>query len=335
VQGREHKHRDLWVGLAVALIIGGPGISIAIWAVEHSAAHVGFWPHAGEIAGLALTVLGVFLSVAVVRGWWLPGGFRQVESPAPPLALEQRAAPAVHPAEWKATCDESGEFPDTKALMFGIWHRFDNRGALMAFGDLRCMVTDPDGITTSATGTANYYQYIEYFFKGVPPVRPGLYRFSWEGRKSNGEWAVIASGEHEVQSPPKTGLEVVIEDEKRTPFPGVANILEIEYCIANHDPVPHELRPAIRGVNPAPLGSADDPEFMAVLRKEHAIRQRRQLDTPPPVRVQPTETVHGVYVTTFPWDPTGKFPDYTLVIRDERNVYTARPHGAGEDPLVR
>ena len=53
-----------------------------------------------------------------------------------------------------------------------------------------------------------------------------------------------------------------------------------------------------------------------------------------PLRIQPGETARGVYVTTFPWDPTGTFPDYTLVIKDERNAYTARTYGASEDPLA-
>ena len=44
------------------------------------------WPHAGEIAGLALIVLGVFLAAAVVRGWWLPGGFTIEQSTSPSSA---------------------------------------------------------------------------------------------------------------------------------------------------------------------------------------------------------------------------------------------------------
>jgi hypothetical protein len=79
---RQHKHRDLWVGLAAALIVGGPALAVTIWAAENSQTHVGFWPHTGEIGGLALMLLGVFLTVAVVRGWWLPGGFKEDKAPA-------------------------------------------------------------------------------------------------------------------------------------------------------------------------------------------------------------------------------------------------------------
>jgi hypothetical protein len=72
---RRHKHRDLWVVLAGALILGGPTLGLTIWAVENSQQHVGFWPHAGEVGSLALMVLGGFLVAALICGWWLPGGF--------------------------------------------------------------------------------------------------------------------------------------------------------------------------------------------------------------------------------------------------------------------
>ena len=127
----------------------------------------------------------------------------------------------------------------------------------------------------------------------------------------------------------------MIEDEKRTPFPGAAIVLEIEFRVINHDPVPHLLRRSIRGLHRASFPPPDDPTLIAARREEQAIKDRRRRngdDLPP--RVQPGETVRGVYVTTFPWDPTGTFPDYTLVIKDERHAYAARPHGAGEDPLA-
>jgi hypothetical protein len=66
---------------------------------------------------------------------------------------------AVNPAEWEAVCNESGEVPDGKALTFGLNHRFENPAAILAFSLRRCTVTDPAGITTSATTPGRYYQY--------------------------------------------------------------------------------------------------------------------------------------------------------------------------------
>jgi hypothetical protein len=83
VANRQHNQRDLWVGLGVGLMTTGLVLSVTIWAAERGSAHVGFWPRAGEIAGLAMCALGVYLIVALVCGWWLPGGF-----------AEDRAVPA-------------------------------------------------------------------------------------------------------------------------------------------------------------------------------------------------------------------------------------------------
>lgn len=189
-------------------------------------------------------------------------------------------------------------------------------------------------MTVSATRHNRYFQYPQEF-ENAQSVRPGLYRFTLEGQLASGEWAFITSGEHEVQPPPRTGLEIVIEDEKQTPFPGAAVVLEIEFRVTNHDPVPHLLRKSIRGLHHASFPPPDDPALVAARREEHAIneRHRRNGDGLPP-RVQPGDTVRGVYITTFPWDPAGTLSDYTLAIKDERNTYTARPHGVGEDPLA-
>jgi hypothetical protein len=128
---------------------------------------------------------------------------------------------------------------------------------------------------------------------------------------------------------------VVVDDEKRTAFPGAATVLEIEFRVTNHDPVPHRLRKSIRGLNRGSFPSLGDQDLVAAEREAQAIRERRhQQGDGLPGRVQPGETVYGVYVTTFPWDPTGTFPDYTLIIKDERHAYTTRPHGADADPLA-
>jgi hypothetical protein len=128
---------------------------------------------------------------------------------------------------------------------------------------------------------------------------------------------------------PLNGLEVVIDDERVTPFPGLASILEVEYHVTNHDPVPHYLRRSARGRDFYFPSNESSPEHDRFRSAYAAIseRERRELL---PSRVRVGETVHGVYVMEFAWDPTGKLPDYTLIISDGRRDYSARPHGAPE-----
>lgn len=68
---RQHKNRDLWIALGTVLILGGPALTVAIWAV----AKVAFWTLPAEIAGGVLGFLGFLMIVAVAGGFWLPGGF--------------------------------------------------------------------------------------------------------------------------------------------------------------------------------------------------------------------------------------------------------------------
>lgn len=326
----------LWAMIGVAItLIGGSLTLAALWGVKH-------------LIWTPIIVLLVLLAV-LAEGSYREARRRETEHAAQVAELkgerdaktreleaarrETATAPtALNPAEWIATCDESGDFPN-KAMVFNLRHRFENLGARQAFGPLRCVVTDPGGIRVEATGMARFYQYVDPIFPSAPPVRPGLYHFLWQGRRANGEWVEITEGEHEVQPPPKTGLEVVIDMEIPTPFPGQALVVEIEYHVTNHDRVPHILRPALRGVNLMPTVPTDTAEYARVLQAYGMISDRRRGDGPPR-SVQPGETVRGVYVTTFSWNPNGKFPDYTLIIRDERQAYTARPTGAGEDPLA-
>ena len=137
-------------------------------------------------------------------------------------------SPAVNPDEFKPYYAESGEFPDSKALTFGFDHVTDHPGAYAALSPRRCTVIMPSGVTVSATKLNRYFQYPQEF-ENAPPIGPGLYRVKLEGQLTSGEWAFITSREHEVQPPPKKGLEIVIEDEKQAPFPGAATVLEIEF----------------------------------------------------------------------------------------------------------
>jgi hypothetical protein len=132
--------------------------------------------------------------------------------------------------------------------------------------------------------------------------------------------------------PAKRGLEVVIDDERPTWFPGAAVIVEIEFHVTNYDPVSHSLvRRAIRGVSHNPSPPTDSPEYAQVLHTYGMISERRRTDQLPN-RVQAGETVRGVLIERFAWDSSGKLPDYTLIITDGRRQYTARPLGADEEP---
>lgn len=239
---------------------------------------------------------------------------------------ETKAPAAVNPAEWKPHSAESGEFPDSKALTFGYDHIFDHRDAYMALGQIRCAVTDPAGITTHATGFGRYYQY-PHQFENAPSVRPGLYRFRFEGQLKSGEWAGITTGEYEVQPPSKTGLEIAIDKQIPTAFPGVGLILEIEFHVTNHDPMEHRLFLSMRGGSPFYFGphvASNDPEHVRLRQAFGVISERRRGDVLP-TSVRPGETVRGVNVIEFDWDPVRKLPDYTLAISDGRREFTAQP----------
>ena len=147
------------------------------------------------ILGLIVTGIGVVLHF---RREIQPGSAPPAVNTAasPPAAIP----PAVNPDEFKPYHAESGEFPDGKALTFGFDHIHDHPGAYMALNPRRCTVITPSGVTTSATRTNRYFQYPQEF-ENAPPVRPGLYRFRLEGQLTNGEWAFITSGEHEVKAP--------------------------------------------------------------------------------------------------------------------------------------
>lgn len=139
-------------------------------------------------------------------------------------------------------------------------------------------------------------------------------------------------------APTKTGLEVVIDDNKPTWFPGIGIILEIEFHVSNHDPVPHILRLSLEGssANPwyhRPSGSKEDPEHVRFLHEYGRISESRRWELLPP-RVGAGETVRGVHITQFAWDRARRLPDYTLIINDGRHEYKARPYGVDQNPVA-
>jgi hypothetical protein len=188
---RQHKHRDLWVAvLAVCLALAG-GTPLTLWAVQQTvpSAHIHLWPNPFIVAALIVFALGVYMSVALIFGWWLPGGFSE------DAAARIQAPSPVDPAQWVASCDESD---DHTTLMFNIRHRFGNPGAIRAFSEFRCGVTDPGGVRTESVGQTLFRQYRAAFFPGAPPVRDGKYNFTWEGRDAKGAWQRLAEGTHDV-----------------------------------------------------------------------------------------------------------------------------------------
>ena len=135
----------------------------------------------------------------------------------------------------------------------------------------------------------------------------------------------------EAKAPPKTGLEVVIDKEIQTPFPGVGLILEIEFRVTNHDPMEHALFRSMRDApfQFGPKGTTEDPEQTRLRQAFGVISERRRGDDLPK-SVRAGETVRGVYVVEFDWNPARKLPDYTLIISDGRREFPVRPHGAAE-----
>jgi hypothetical protein len=135
----------------------------------------------------------------------------------------------------------------------------------------------------------------------------------------------------EAKAPPKSALEVVIDREIPTPFPGIGLILEIEFHVTNHDPMHHTLSRSMRDgpFHFGPPGGSDDPE-QARLRQTFGVISERRRGDELPRSVGPGETVRGVYVVDFAWDPARRLPDYTLVISDGRREFLVRPHGAAE-----
>jgi hypothetical protein len=152
--------------------------------------------------------------------------------------------------------------------------------------------------------------------------------------------AAVAIGGHGAEAPSKHGLEVAIDNEVPTARPGVGLILEIEFHVTNHDPMEHQLFRAMEGGPDGmfyfePPNAEADPEHQRFIRDSYVIEERRDRDTPVPTRVRPGETVRGVYVQRFAWNPRRTLPDYTLVISDGRREFRVQPHGAAENTPTR
>jgi hypothetical protein len=109
------------------------------------------------------------------------------------------------PADWDTRCD----FTPPGTLMFTLRHRLNNLGAVFAFSDFRCAVSNPEGVLAEATDqnvwvtrTVITARYAPAFFPGASPVRNGIYRYAWDGMDAKGTWHRIAEGTYEVAGAP-------------------------------------------------------------------------------------------------------------------------------------
>jgi hypothetical protein len=104
-------------------------------------------------------------------------------------------------SEWIGWCSASA---DHRTLRFTLRRRFGNPAARAAFGPLRCTVTEPDGVTTWATEVKFCFAYPRDF-AGAPQLRPGWYRFAWEGLSARGVWLPVTSGVYHARMPAPDG----------------------------------------------------------------------------------------------------------------------------------
>lgn len=151
VAGRQHAQRDLWLVVGGTLLLGGIGLSLAILAVEFGARKVGFWPHAGEFGGIVLSVLAIYIFLALLIGWPLPGGFVAQSAgagpePPPPGKRKDRLLPGE-----RLSPDESLWSPDGTVRL-----TMQSDGNLVVYSGLARWDTATAGI-----GDSNYLELLE------------------------------------------------------------------------------------------------------------------------------------------------------------------------------
>ena len=314
-----------WAGGA-AFIAGG-GIFMAVTGFEPTKTPGTVWANSWFDLGFAFVILGLIVTgIGVVLHFR-----REVQPGSAPPAVNTAASPpaaippAVNPAEWKAHCGESGEFPDSKTLTLGLDHVFNHRGAFLAFGAIRCTVTDPDGITTNATGPGRYFQYPQQF-ENARPVRPGLYRFRFEGQLTNGEWVDITSSESVVKPP----LTIEIVDNRFENWRRIALIAALRVKVTNTTGA--KIRLSGIGFTYDPEGSPglattlSRDERLELDRVLHDRRERQHYGIPLSnyAMVPAGESITGWVVETVTPRAEGGTPACTVVIKDELgNEYRA------------
>lgn len=74
-----HTNRDLWIPLSVALVGLPGGTVVTVWTVQQTmpSRHISLWPTNPFVDVSAIGFLvGAYMVLALIFGWWLPGGFR-------------------------------------------------------------------------------------------------------------------------------------------------------------------------------------------------------------------------------------------------------------------
>lgn len=138
---RKHKHRDVYLVLITALfsIFALPWLTL--WTVKAStpAAHIRVWPNPLTVAGLIALLLGMYITLALMFSWPLPGGFTGATTFRVPPVRERK----------------STLFPGDRLLPGGALYSPDGRTRFRLQSDCQ-MVVDVQGFGILCdTGTGN------------------------------------------------------------------------------------------------------------------------------------------------------------------------------------
>jgi hypothetical protein len=328
------RHSGTIIAAGGVLIAAG-GIFMTVTGFEPAAKPTTVWANSWFDLGLAFVILGLAIATVgvvahfrrEVEGASAPAVVDAPPTAGLPAAAQQSALSPVNRAEWEATCEESGEFPDTKALVFGLKHLPDNPNAMQNLATLRCTVTDPDGRRTEAENIGFHCRYTPDNFPGAPPVRPGLYRSKWQAKVRGGDWENIADGEHMVNAP---DLIVTIMKSQFENWKHIALIAALRVKITNT--TGDMIRLSTIGFTYDPEGkpgsgtnlSAD--ERLEIDRELRARRERQHYGIPIHnyATIPARESISGWVVEAVTRDPAGGTPRCTVVIKDELgNEYRA------------
>jgi hypothetical protein len=313
------RHSGVFIGVAgVAVVAGGVLISIGVAEVSNTTKALS--SNGWFDLGVALVIFGVVLAaIGAVLHFR-----REVDGSSAPAVVDTApvgalpatpppAAPAINQAEWEALCNPSGP-----VMAFQLHRRFGDRGAYRDFNAFRCIVTDPDGITTEADGLGIIRQYPAEFPE-APAVRQGTYRSEWKGRASDGSWVDITSGECEVKAPPKL-IVTILEDSRFENFRRLALIAILHVQVENTSDAPIEVTGYPNEVDGTPnwgtLLARD--ERTSVTGEAFRREEDQQYGQPLRMfrRIAPHQVISGWYLIPVHLPPGGGTPVVTVIARD-------------------